>query len=86
VATVFITTVTVGMIIIMIRMMIMVMIIRHRWHREEVQIQQRPSAGVSFVTSRIDRSKIRPRQSDLFVVVNYLVRFRGLPCCPPALY
>lgn len=64
-APVFITTVTVDMIIIMIGMMIMMMIIRHRWHREEVQIPQRPSAGVSFVTSRIDRSKIRPRQSDL---------------------
>ena len=59
----FITTVR-GMIIIMIRMMIM-MIIRHRWHQAEVRIQQRPSAGVSFVTSRIARSKNRPRQSDL---------------------
>ena len=41
------------------------MIIRHRWHQEEVQIQQKPSAGVSFVTSRIARSKNRPRQNDL---------------------
>ena len=41
------------------------MMIRHRWHQEEVQIQQRSSADVSFVTSRIAQSKNRPRQNDL---------------------
>jgi len=53
------------MIIIMIKTMTM-MIIRHRWHQVEVQTQQRSSAVVSFVTSRIDQSKNRPRQIDLF--------------------